>query len=163
MRFTTTGSTVLVPAIAMAFSCLLVTIVMAQTASVYRWVDENGITHFTDLPPESADVQNTGIRYQRTNPAAVQARLNQNQEAAQANRENLAEASERAAETREEKKISERERKERCQKAREQSTSYDTAHRLYRRTPDGGREYLSDDEIDKARSEADKSVSEWCS
>jgi len=160
-----TGQAVLRAGFALALSVLLIAHTSgasAQTASVYKWVDKNGMTHYTDMPPDSATVQNTGIRYQRTNRNAVQSRVNENQDAAQANREKRAKDSEQAAETREEKKVSAREREEQCQQAKELNKSYDTAHRLYRQTPDGEREYLSDDEIDNARSEAAKSVSEWC-
>jgi len=165
MIISTTGHAILKAGLALTLSFILIAHTpgaSAQTASVYKWVDDNGMTHFTDMPPDSATVQNTGIRYRRTDPNAVQSRVNENQDAAQANQEKFAKDSEQAAETREEKRISAREREEQCQQAKELNKSYDTAHRLYRRTPDGEREYLSDDEIDNARSEAAKSVSEWC-
>jgi hypothetical protein len=37
-----------------------------------------------------------------------------------------------------------------------------TSRRLYREGEDGERDYLSDDELDNARAEAEKSVNEWC-
>jgi len=165
MQFTSTSASIRISGLTLAICLIWITQApgaLAQTASVYRWVDQNGVTHFTDLPPDSADVQNTGISFQRTDPTAVQERVNQNQEAAQTIRQRQTEASQQTAETRRQNEISAKEREERCEQARERNKSYDTAHRLYRQNADGEREYLSDDEIDNARAEAAKSVSDWC-
>ena len=39
---------------------------------------------------------------------------------------------------------------------------YTTAPRLYESLPDGGRRYLTDDEIDQARASAMDDVDAWC-
>ena len=52
----------------------------AEEVDVYRWVDQDGIQHFTDRPPSNAGAELTGIRSQRTDRAALQARVEQQSE-----------------------------------------------------------------------------------
>lgn len=54
------------------------------------------------------------------------------------------------------------ERAANCKLAKQRLTKYSESHRMYRDTGDGGREYLSDDELDSARTKAVRSVEEWC-
>jgi hypothetical protein len=49
-----------------------------------------------------------------------------------------------------------------CEIAQDRVERYEISHRLYRTTPDGEREYLSDAEIDEARTRAQADVQEWC-
>lgn len=134
----------------------------AQEFSVYKWVDEDGVPHYTDRPPNAAEVQATGIRSRRTNPNAVMARVEQqNKSYAELNKsgeEDEQQATDAAAERRQ----TQQERKQNCQKARERAETYDTAHRLYRPLPDGGREYLTADELTEARTAANEAVDTWC-
>ena len=134
----------------------------AEEVNVYRWIDRDGVPHFTDRPPSDANAEMTGIRSQRTDPSAVQARVQQQTETATEaaqRREDSDEEREAAAEQRAETRA---QRKANCQQARERLQTYSTARRLYRPLPDGEREYLTDDEIDAARSGAQQDVDEWC-
>lgn len=54
------------------------------------------------------------------------------------------------------------ERAANCEIARERNDRYQTSRRLYRTTPDGEREYLSDAELDAARAGAAADVEKWC-
>jgi hypothetical protein len=54
------------------------------------------------------------------------------------------------------------ERRETCGIARERRERYNIAHRIYRETEDGEREYLNDTELDATRAQAAADVEEWC-
>lgn len=148
--------------VALAALVLACTNATAQEFSVYKWVDEDGVPHYTDRPPSSAEVTRTGVRSRRTDPDAVMARAEQR--SATTATQNEARQETRAAneEAAAEQAKTESERQEECAKARERARTYNTARRLYRPLPDGNREYLTDQELSEARASADEAVSTWC-
>ncbi|MGH8496057.1 MAG: DUF4124 domain-containing protein [Gammaproteobacteria bacterium] len=129
-------------------------------ADVYRWVDADGQVHYSDRPARNAerlDVESrptdaARIRDQQERAAALTAArgVREGQESAQAAEQASAEADIAA------------QRAVNCETARQRLQTYDTAHRLYRPQEDGGREYLSDEELDAARADARLDVDEWC-
>lgn len=141
---------------------LLSTAAFSQQARVYKWVDETGTTHFTDRPPNNATVQETNVRYRRTDKAAVQASLNRQAELNQVAQTRLDQQAEEASEAEAQRRESQAQRAKLCQQARDRVKRYETAHRLYRPMPDGEREYLSDAELDSERADARRAISEWC-
>lgn len=54
------------------------------------------------------------------------------------------------------------ERLETCGIARDRQERYSIAHRIYRETEDGEREYLNDTELDATRAQAAADIEEWC-
>jgi hypothetical protein len=56
-----------------------------------------------------------------------------------------------------------RQRDNNCKQAKDRLEKYNSVHRLYKPGADGERQYLTDDETDKARVDARRSVDEWCS
>ncbi len=56
----------------------------------------------------------------------------------------------------------ERLRSENCKKAQERYKTYIESQRLFRQTPNGGREYLSEAELAQARVRAKQAVDEFC-
>lgn len=148
-------------AIALGLALLAMT-AAAEDVSVYRWVDNDGVQHFTDRPPSGAPAELTGIRSQRTDPGAVQARVDQTSETiAEAQKRRSDEADERD-EAAKERAETRQQRADNCEKARERLETYSTARRLYRPMPDGERDYLSSEEMDAARSGAQQEVDDWC-
>jgi hypothetical protein len=137
-------------------------IAAAQTASVYKWVDDEGIINYGSLPPEWAEAERTTIRIRGTDREAIQARQEQNSEMTEAtNIRKRQEAGESADADSERKEVA-AQRAENCRTARDRMSRYSEAHRLYRPMPDGEREYLTSDEIDSERAEAIRSDSKWC-
>lgn len=129
---------------------------------VYKWVDEDGVTSYGETPPDGVPAVQTDIRYSRTSPVAMQARLEEqkavsNAVATRKEDESRAVDEEIRIEA-ENKKI----REANCQLALERQKKYDEARRLYRPTEDGGRDYLTDQELDAERAEANLAVNEWC-
>lgn len=143
--------------------CLVGAAVSAQEGSVYRWVDQSGTQHYTDRPPEGAQAEELSLRYRLTDPSAIQASARAKAELDEARglREGQ-KASEEATAAAERAELK-RQRENNCKQARERLEKYNTAHRLYKPGADGERQYLTDDETDKARVEARRSIDEWCS
>jgi hypothetical protein len=137
-------------------------VMSADDVSVYRWVDANGVPQYTDRPPNLAEASETGIRSRRTDPAALQARLDSRAELNEARNSQQAETDAENAASAERREVTLEQRSSNCQKARDRLKTYETAHRLYRPLPSGERDYLSDGELDSARNEARQAVSEWC-
>ena len=138
-------------------------LVTADAQTVYKSVDEEGHLVYTDRPPEGYEVETVeGVDIERTDRAQV-------------NAANSAQASQRAAEgmtdeVRQQQDAEEAamqaaadaERQANCDIASERLNKYTAARRLYRDLADGEREWLSDDEIDAARTKAALSVEKWC-
>jgi len=134
----------------------------AEEVSVYRWVDNDGVPHFTDRPPSGAPAELTGIRSQRTDPGAVQARVEQESEDFTEAQKRRADTSDERDEAAQQRSETRQQRAENCEKARERLETYSTARRLYRPMPDGERDYLSSEEMDTARASAQQEVDDWC-
>jgi hypothetical protein len=138
-------------------ACLALALTIPAVAGeIYRSVDENGVTVYTDRPPYPG-AQPISIHSRPTDLAAVaeeQARLLGEDDPnlvppppAERARDPQAEAAQRA---------------EQCRLARERAQTYATSQRLYEPLPDGGRRYLTDEELDRARDEAQQAVARFC-
>jgi hypothetical protein len=141
---------------------LLPGIAAAQTASVYKWTDAEGVVNYASLPPVGAQAERTTIRIRGTDRVAVQTQMADEattQEATQIRKRQ--EAGEEADAAADRKEVV-AQRAENCRIARDRMSRYSEAHRLYRPGPDGEREYLTSDQIDSERAEAINSVSKWC-
>lgn len=135
----------------------------AQQAAVYRWVDANGVVHFSDEPAADSSATELPIRYRKTDRGALQARLKAKAELddAGAIREGQEADADAAAEADRQKVLAERETN--CKAARDRVAKYRDAHRLYRPGPNGERVYLTNEELDVERAEANRAVEQWCS
>ena len=136
---------------------------MAAAEDVYKWVDENGITSYGETPPDHLPAELTDIRSARTDKAALQARLGEQTAVSDAVDTRKQDDREAVANAKTTKEANEQIRKQNCQLALDRQTKYDQAHRLYRAMEGGGREYLTDAELDGERAEANLAVNEWCS
>ena len=136
---------------------------VAQESSVYKWVDAQGVPHYSDQPPADSSAEEMAIRFRKTDRGALQARTQAKAEleAAGETREGLEADADAAAEADRQKVIAERETN--CKTARERVAKYSTALRLYRPGPNGERVYLTNEELDVERANADQAVDQWCS
>lgn len=135
----------------------------ADDVTVYRWVDDDGVPHYTDRPQDTAGpVERTAIRSRRTDPAELQARVEARADLEEARNTRREQAADAAAESEDRRRETEAQREANCEQARQQLETYETARRLYRPLPGGEREYLDDDEMDAARANARQAVREWC-
>ena len=134
----------------------------AAAADVYTWVDDEGQVHFSDKPDE-LPAQVVSVQSRPTDLSRVSRQAQDDQylsEAADLRKQQQAEDAGNEDRIRQETLA---ERAAACDKARQRNESYSSSHRLYRPTAEGGRDYLSNEEIDAARAEALAAVDEWCS
>ena len=148
-------------AIAAAAAMLAGSMAAAGEAEVYKWVDENGVVHYSDVPDNARAVE-TGIRYGRTDTRRVeQQQLKEWERAeAQARQDEADRAEQRAAAQRQAEDRATQ--SDRCTAARERAQRYASAHRLYEPLPNGDRRYLTDEETSAARKAAELEAEEWC-
>ncbi len=135
---------------------------VAIASEVYTWRDENGVLHYGDKPLAD-DAKRVVIETRRTNAATVTARAAERQA-------DLAEASEDFQTRRNEERaaaeaarVAAEEKQKACSSARDRLRAYINARRLYRQGDDGEPVYLSSDEIDQARQDAERAVADLCS
>ena len=147
----------------LVFVAAVLSCAIAQAGDVYKYVDEQGRTMYTDKPIPGAIRVSTGSQ----RPPEAAARAYATQQASQNSQ--LATSNQRIAEQSNDSRIAssvakdlEASRADRCKKAR---AAYDTSinsHRLYREQPGGQRVFLSDAEMAAARVEARKAVDAIC-
>ncbi len=134
--------------------------VMGQT--VYRAVDEQGNPAFTDRPEEYESAEAIDIQVAGTNRNLIV----EQQQAQERKAEDDAVASEiRAAHAAEDAAAAQNEQDtvtSNCDNAIKRFDTYKNARRLYKEDATGAKVFLSNEAIDKARTDAKRSVDEWC-
>jgi hypothetical protein len=136
---------------------------MAHAGDVYKYVDERGVTLYTDKPIPGAVLVSTGSQRppevaQRTyaaSQAATNSQLN-------ASNQRIAESQDNSRVASNVAKDLEASRADRCKKARETYDKSISSLRMYRTGKDGEREYLSDAELAQQRMDAAKAVEAIC-
>jgi hypothetical protein len=130
-------------------------------ADVYRFKDDRGNVLYTDKPA-TLPAERLNIQSQKTDTVAMQARAEQEakrmQDADKANQEAAGQNRDQQQAT----QLSATQKAEQCTKARQRYDTYMNSQRLYQQTPDGGRRYLSDEELSAARAAAKASMDVMC-
>lgn len=129
---------------------------------VYRWVDAEGVPHYSDQPPAGAGVEAVNVRVGRVARSSA-ARDDDSRYLEQATRMREGQEQAEAADAETERLRVLEERRAGCEQARERAARYANARRLYKPGADGDRQYLSSEEIDAERAAALRAVDEWCS
>lgn len=147
----------------LALVAAVLTCAMAQAGDVYKYVDERGMTMYTDKPiPGAVRVSTASQR-----PPEVAARSyaerqsNQNRDLSASN-QRISDAQNDARAAANVAKDLEATRVERCKKARSDYQQAINTRRLYRDTPDGKRTYLTETELASIRVESAKQVESIC-
>jgi Domain of unknown function (DUF4124) len=118
----------------------------AQTTTMYRTVAPDGTISFSDVPlNERSEMINVLVRSGTATQAAARQPSDQSEDAAGEPQDPR--AAEIAAN---------------CKQAREQQQGLQNSNRLYRVLADGGREFLSAEEVAAAREHAAAEVARWC-
>lgn len=126
-------------------------------ADVYKWTDADGQVHYSDTPLDS-NATEVAVHTAPTDPARIQAEMARVEQEMAAGEEDFAR---RQEETRQ-AQAQEEERQANCTRARERRAYSVEAHRPFRISADGEREYLSSADIDALREQAAAEVQEWC-
>ncbi len=137
---------------------MLWALVVPAMAQVYKWVDDKGVTHYGERPPQGKKAEKVEQRLANPEPAPGAA--------AQPNwKEQDLEFRKRRIETEQtEAKDKQRETSQRqtCNQARDQLAQMKSARRLYRLDEKGERVFQSDDERNAAIARFERLVSDRC-
>ena len=131
---------------------------MAMSASVYKWTDENGITHFGDRQPVGASSETVNVRSGTSSGAATsrsspQKRLGELQEQQQNEADREKETAVEAARR--------KQREANCESARSNLTVIESNARI-RIEEDGEMRYLSPEEIAEQKEKLEEIAAENC-
>lgn len=143
---------------------------MATAETVYKWVDSTGQVHFTDLPPRQGDAKILGVYQQEAGTVEDEngdtgnyseegddASNGQAGTQAKTPEPPPSKAAVKAAEA-----DAAKAKVEQCKTAQDRYQRYLDSRRLFRETPDGKREYLTDAELSDARARAKQAVDDYC-
>jgi hypothetical protein len=129
---------------------------LAQIASaqLYKYVDKDGKTVYTDQPPNTDSKQlnvQTGTSSPTPTPKTALERDKELQKGRDESNKKSADASKAQAQ-----------KDQVCQSAKDNYAQYAAGGRMQRTNANGEREFLSDDEIDAAREKAQKQMDDAC-
>ena len=139
-------------------ACALALVPVAS-AQMYKYVDKNGKTVYTDQPPPDADPKNMRIPSSAIGnaPPAGKSAVAQDKEN-QKGKEKTAENAKKA----EEKEAYAKAQEERCVSAKAAYDQYSLGGRIARMNEKGEREFLGDAEIDAARERSRAQMEQAC-
>lgn len=144
---------------------------VAGAETVYKWVDGAGQIHYTDLPPSQSDARILGIFEQEAVFVEESGEIGDfDEEGGDPGDEtaNPAEAPRSAEPPVSEEAMAsamadaEKAKVMQCKEAQDRYQRYIESRRLFRETPDGKRQYLTDKELTEARARAKQDVTDTC-
>jgi hypothetical protein len=137
-------------------AAIALAVVPLASAELYKYVDKNGKTVYTDQPPADADAKRiTGP----SAPAANGKSYVEKDKELQKGRDKTTEDSKKAADK--EKRADAK--KEQCDNAKQRLAVYTEGGRVMKQNKETGeREFLNDDEIEAERAKAQKDVDGIC-
>ena len=144
-----------------AFALTIAATSTLLASEIYRWTDEDGIVHFSDLPTGAAGEEHVAIYSRPTDPARIQAEAQARVDAQTLRAEEEANALQ--GPTPEELRAEARSRQEKCNKYRARQTRFTENRRIYRMDENGERVYYDEEEMQAARAGVDDLVEEYCS
>ncbi len=129
-------------------------------SGVYRWVDENGKTHYGDRPPVAEQAEE--IKQKQASPPDSSPSQNDSAETRQRLLERYQQEREEKQEAARKKREEAEKQKRLCERARKQLKYYESYPLLYEKLPDGERRYFSAEEKDQELKKLREAVQQWC-
>jgi len=139
----------------------LMVVSLAASADVYKWVDAQGRTHYSDRP-DSYNAERLAVASRRTNPSVVAERNATANEQRQLTDAQASQQRQEQATTKAVRDDVQKTRDQQCKEAEEQYRVAIESQKLYRIGKDGEREYLTSAEIDSARLNARRARDQVC-
>ena len=161
--------------------CVILTPMMAN-AEIYKWKDKDGRVRYSDIPPPSNIKQEslygkkipkptgqqplspvegeTGAAIDRANEKVSSDKVPMSKEEAAEKRAKDAEQEKLKSEVKKEEDLA---KAENCKAAQANLLTYNQGGRIVKANEQGEREYLTDADIVKGRSEAQAAVDKYCS
>lgn len=134
------------------------TLLVPAVAQVYKWVDENGGTHYGERPPQGA--KSTAVEQHLANPGPApgkSAEPDWKQQELEFHKRRI--QAEQAASKSQQMEDSQRQA---CKQARDQLAQLNSARRVYRMDEKGERVFQSDEERDASKLRLEQQVSDHC-
>ena len=139
--------------IVLAVVCALAPLASAQ---LYKYVDKNGKTVYTDQPPPDAEAKPMGNI--TSAPAGAGKTYVERDKELQKGRDKAKDEAKKA----DEKSKASAEREESCRQATAQANMYDAGGRFMTTNAQGEKVYMTDEEIESAKQRAHKDMDEVC-
>ena len=125
----------------------------------YKWVDENGVTTYSQTPPPRQQSQYlTAPPSPETDPEQAMQQLDAQIERLDEVRKSRLEAEKQ----RDEQRAAQAQKDDACRQAKERLDNFPANPRALIQEPDGSMRRINDDEWGKLREEAEKQVDELC-
>lgn len=137
-------------------AALALAVVPLASADLYKYVDKNGKTVYSDTPPTDVDAKRMSGP-----PAPAGANGKSYVERDKETQKGREKASEDAKKNAEKEKA-EQQKKERCEQAKTNLQIYTDGGRIMKNNDKGERDYMSDEEIAAERAKTQKIVDEAC-
>jgi hypothetical protein len=131
------------------------------SADVYKFVDAHGNVLYTDKPA-TLPAERLSVQSHKTDTAEAQARQQAEMSRMQAANQASTQNAQQQADKKQAGELTEKDKAERCVKARERYDSYMNSQRLYEAQANGERRYLTDAELTTARTAAKSTMDELC-
>jgi hypothetical protein len=138
--------------------CLLWALLLPAYAQVYKWVDEKGVTHYGERPPQGKKAEEVGQRLANPGPAPGKAAQPSWKDQDLEFRRRKIEAEQNEAKDRQREDA----QRQGCNQARDQLAQMRSARRLYRLDEKGERVFQSDDERNASVARLEQLVSDRC-
>src|ERR1044072_5559084 len=130
-------------------------------ADVYKFKDDHGNVLYTDKP-STLPAERLNIQSQKTDTVAVQTRAQEEMKRLQDADKVSQQSSEQNKDQQQAAQLTATQKPEQCSKARQRYDTYMNSQRLYEKGENGERRYLSDAELEAARSSAKASMDVMC-
>ncbi len=141
---------------------VLVCVMSVSHAQAYKWVDENGKVHYSDIPRDGAQ---KGIRHgsDATEEKSSQQQIDQQRRNKRDKLLRAFDEERRIKREKETKQKNEQQKKEReCARARKEYANMQKGGVYYKLDKDGKHQYMSDTEVKKNIAEWEHAVEHWC-
>ena len=138
--------------------CLLWTLVVPAIAQVYKWVDEKGVTHYGERPPQDKKAQE--VEQRLANPGTAPGKAAQPGWKEQDLEFRKRRIESEQAEAKDKQRVASQQQA--CNQARDQLAQMRSARRLYRLDDKGERVYQSDEERNASTARLEQLVTERC-
>ncbi len=126
----------------------------AMAGSIHKWVDEDGNVHYGDAPPVSAQTESVRVQSAPTNPGRSLPRLSSPGDTGE-NDAATAAADDAGGVPKDQAQIA-------CEQARQDLKVIKTSSRIKLRSADGSTRYMTSEEIDQRRQQAEADVQQFC-
>jgi len=141
---------------------LIIALALAGTLSaeqVYKWIDEDGNVHYSDLPVAGAELVTVQSRPTDSDLVKNEKQAVADYEVERAERQEAAAAQ---AEVTAEKRAADKERQANCAKYTERQVRFTENRRIYRMDENGERVYYDEEEMAAARANVADMVAKYC-